>query len=93
MKRLALSLAMLLPVPAAVAQPAPMTPSMTCAQAQNLVAARGMVLLYTSPRTWDQFVRDGSFCVRETSPRPVWVRTRDTPDCPLVTCVSRSHWR
>jgi hypothetical protein len=87
MKPLALSLAMALLTSAALAQQAPLTETMTCAQAQSLVASRGVITLYTSARTWDQFVPHQGFCVASTYVRPAGVRTRDNAACPLQVCT------
>jgi len=93
MRRLAWTFPMTLFASAALAQSAPMTQAIACGEAQGLVAARGMVLLYTSPRTWDQFVAHQGFCVTMTELRTVWVRTRDTPECPLQVCAPRPPLR
>nr|WP_279306495.1 hypothetical protein [Microvirga solisilvae] len=59
------------------------TLSMTCAQARQVVASRGAVVLNTGPTTYDRYVRDASFCDRSTTTQPVWVRTADTVKCPI----------
>lgn len=55
--------------------------SMTCAQAQALIQARGQAVLATSPTLYDRYVRDRSFCVYDQDTRPEWVPTRDNPQC------------
>ncbi|WP_210484551.1 hypothetical protein [Microvirga antarctica] len=66
-----------------LAQQRPMTPGMPCAQAQQLVARNGAIVLGTGTYTYDRYVRDQSFCQRDESLEPVWVPTRDTPQCPV----------
>ena len=91
MKLPVLSIVLTLIASAAVAQSAPLTTAMTCAQAQSLVASRGWITLYTSPRTWDQFVAHQGFCRTSTYVRPAWVPTRDTPECPLQICAQNPY--
>lgn len=67
----------------AVAQPAATTLTMTCAQARQLVASQGAVVLHTGPTTYDRYVRDSTFCPRPFTARPVWVRTADVAQCPI----------
>ena len=65
------------------AQSRPSTPSMTCSQAQQIVASRGAVVLGTGTYTYDRYVRDRSYCeINETTELGV-VPTRDTPQCPV----------
>jgi hypothetical protein len=64
-------------------QTAPMTLTMTCAQARYLVASRGAVILRTSPGSFDRYVRDSTFCVAQTTTEPAWVRTADVAQCPV----------
>lgn len=66
-----------------MAQPYATTLNMTCAQARQLVASRGAVVLHTGPTTYDRYVRDSSFCSRPFTARPVWVRTADVVQCPI----------
>jgi hypothetical protein len=49
---------------AAVARSGPTTLSMSSDQARGVVAAQGAVVLHTGPTTYDQCVRDETFCVR-----------------------------
>jgi len=41
------------------------------------------VVLRTGPTTYDRYVRDSRFCERFTTTRPAWIRTADTPQCPV----------
>jgi len=66
-----------------MAQPAGTTLTMTCEQARQIVASEGAVVLRTGPTTYDRYVRDSRFCERFTTTRPAWIRTADTPQCPV----------
>ena len=80
MKRLALSLLLVLPLaPVAAARQA--STALTCAAASALVRQQGALLFDTSATTFDRYVRDASFCVLGTRPKPAWIPTRDTPQC------------
>jgi hypothetical protein len=68
---------------AAFAQSRPSTLRMTCAQAKGLVATRGSIVLSTGPYTYDRFVTHGGYCFRGEVAEPVWVRTADSPQCPI----------
>jgi hypothetical protein len=64
-----------------------MTPNLTCDQARGLVLARGQIVLGTGTYTYDRYVRDGRFCLRNEMIEPAFVPTRDTPQCPVgYTC-------
>lgn len=67
----------------AVAQPRASTLNMTCAQARSVVASRGAVVLGTGRGTYDRFVIDRNFCEVNEQLEPVWVPTRDVPQCPI----------
>jgi hypothetical protein len=66
-----------------MAQSGATTLSMTCAAAKGMVASRGAVVLRTGPVTYDRYVRDGSFCERQETAQPTWVKTSDTVQCPI----------
>jgi hypothetical protein len=68
---------------AATAQPGGTTLGLTCAQARQVVASQGAVVLHTSPTTYDRYVRDSSFCTRSAVAQPAWIRTADVPQCPV----------
>jgi hypothetical protein len=83
MKKIAFVLALSMLASAADAQPRPMTPSLICAQAQQLVLRNGAIVLGTGTYTYDRYVRDQSFCQRDEVLEGAWVPTRDTPQCPV----------
>ena len=66
-----------------VAQPRASTLNMTCAQARVEVARRGAVVLGTGRDTYDRFVANRSYCEINEQLEPVWVPTRDVPQCPI----------
>ena len=63
------------------AQARPSSVTMTCAQAAQLVAAHGAILLGTGGATFDRFVTDRRFCAINQTTEPAWVPTSDTPQC------------
>lgn len=65
------------------AQQRPMTQTMDCAAARQLVARAGAVVLGTGPYTYDRYVRDRSFCQLAEILDPAWVPTRDVAQCPV----------
>ncbi len=86
MKKFVLAIAMMATAGGAQAQPRPFTPRMTCGQIQQLVVARGAVVLSTGTHTYDRYVRDRSFCEINEYIEPIWVPARDTPQCPVYRC-------
>ena len=81
MKNVLLSLAVSMLVTSATAQSRPSSVNMSCHQATGLVASRGAIVLGTGGHTYDRFVSDRRFCLRSEVTQPVWVPTRDTPQC------------
>ncbi len=71
--------ALLLPLPAS-AQAMPNSLTMSCAQAQALVAREGAVVIGTGPNLFDRYVTDAGYCQSKRS-RPAWIATRDNPQC------------
>jgi hypothetical protein len=65
----------------AIAQPRLSTVAMSCGQAAGLVASRGAIVLGTGGHTYDRFVSDGRFCLRNEKAEPVWVPAADTRQC------------
>jgi hypothetical protein len=87
-----LVLAALLAAGAAEAQ-RPFTPRLSCAQAQQLVAARGQIVMSTSPTTNDRFVASHQFCDRTEILEPAAVPAADTPYCPVgFRCIDRNRF-
>ncbi len=78
---------------AALAQSGPSTQAMTCGQAQSLVASRGAVVLHTGPTTYDRFVAGRGACMGNDTNEPVWVPTRDNPQCALFVCEPFRRFR
>lgn len=56
---------------------------MTCAQAQQMVARYGAVVMTTGPHTYFRFVSNASYCDRWENAYVKYGRTRDTPQCPV----------
>lgn len=75
----AVAAALLLPLPAS-AQAMPNSLTMSCAQAQALVARAGAVVIGTGPNLFDRYVTDAGYCQSKRS-RPAWIATRDNPQC------------
>lgn len=67
----------------AFAQSRPMTPSLDCASARQLVSRAGAIVLGTGTNTFDRYVRDRSFCQLAEILDPAWVPTRDVAQCPV----------
>ncbi|WP_262029635.1 hypothetical protein [Microvirga sp. Mcv34] len=65
----------------AQAQPRPSTLAMPCGASQQLVFARGAIVLGTGGQTYDRFVRDQSFCAIGEYASQAFVPSRDTPAC------------
>jgi hypothetical protein len=83
MKKLVLIFALAASVTSAQAQQRPLTTNLPCRQAQQIVFANGAAVLSTGTYTYDRYVRDRSFCEINEFIEPVWVPTRDTPQCPI----------
>jgi len=81
MKKIVLFLALTAAASGAQAQQRPFTPSLSCGQAQQIVAANGAVVLGTGPHLYDRYVRDHRYCQFNEVVRPAWVPARDTPQC------------
>jgi len=89
MKPVLVSIAVIGFASGAMAQSGATTLTMTCAAARRIVAAQGAAVLRTGPMTYDRYVRDSSFCERQETTQPAWVRTADTAQC-LVGGLCRS---
>ena len=81
MKRIALALALARTATAVSAQSGPTTQAMTCNQALSIVASQGAVVLHTGPTTYDQFVRDSSFCFWPNVAQPARGSEPAIPQC------------
>jgi hypothetical protein len=86
MRTLLVSLALSLLASTAPAQ-RPSTLAMSCAEASELVASAGSIVLSTGPHTYDRFVSHGRFCSFGEHLWPANAPTADTRRCPLgFTC-------
>jgi len=94
MKTFLLSLAAIVAVAtSAAAQPRPSSIAMSCRQAAGLVASRGAVVLGTGGYTYDRFVADQRFCLRNEVIEPAWVPAGDTPQCFVgYRCKEADRW-
>ncbi len=87
MRKIVCVLALLAAASSVQAQPRPLTPNLTCDQARGLVLSRGQIVLGTGAYTYDRYVRDQRFCLRNETTELAFVPTRDTPQCPVgYTC-------
>jgi hypothetical protein len=76
----------------ATAQARPSTLSMTCGQAQALVARQGAIVLSTGEFTYDRYVSDRRFCEVGEALRNEFVPTRDNPQCFVgYSCFTPSY--
>jgi hypothetical protein len=76
----------------AMAQGRPLTTSMSCNQAQSLVATQGSVVLNTSATSYDRYVTSGAYCGLGEVPGPGWAPTKDAPRCLVGSrCVGVSR--
>lgn len=88
----AASIALLGMASAALAQPRPLTPALSCAQARQIIATEGSAVLSTGPFTYDRYVLHGGFCSYMQTTRPALVPTLDTPKCFIgYLCVERNR--
>lgn len=74
---------LLLLVTANVAEARPSTLTMSCHQAQRMVASRGAVVMTTGPHTYDRFVANPGFCEVAEWAHSATARTKDRQDCPM----------
>ncbi len=81
LNRLNLALALALTATGSYAQTRPSTVTRPCYAGQQLVFARGAVVLSTGPHSYDRFVRDRSFCEFNEYITPAFVPSLDTPQC------------
>ncbi len=81
----------------AVAQARPYTQNMTCEEANDLVNARGAVVLnydYHPQAGWlyERFVAHGGYCVTGEEARAAWVKTTNSAQCFIgYTCEQRTN--
>jgi hypothetical protein len=88
MRKLLVVVSLLLSTTASYAE-RPSTLSMSCRQAQSLVARHGAILLSTGRYTFDRFVSGERFCAYGEYADSASAPTRDAAHCPLgYTCKS-----
>ena len=92
MRKTALVLAFMALASGVQAQQRPFTPAMSCGQAQQIVFSRGAAVLGTGTYTYDRYVSDGRFCLRNEMIEPAFVPTRDTPQCPVGYTCREFEW-
>jgi hypothetical protein len=80
-KRLAVLLPLCVLATGSDAQTRPSTVNRSCVASQQLVVARGAVVLGTGGYTYDRFVRDRNFCEFNQYLEPGFVPSLDTPQC------------
>jgi hypothetical protein len=69
----------------------PSTQSMTCQQAQNLLASKGAVVMTTGPHTYDRFVAREGYCMTAEWADAASAPTQDVRSCRLgFTCKTGS---
>ena len=67
----------------------PSTLSMTCRQAQSLVASKGAVVMTTGAHTYNRFVTNESYCMTAEWAYVATARTKDVRSCRLgYTCTT-----
>ena len=78
----------------ALAQGRPLTATMSCNQAQSLVATQGSVVLNTSATAYDRYVASSNYCGMGEVPAPGWAPTKDVPRCQVGSrCVGVARGR
>lgn len=93
MKAIALTLVLVLNAGIAAAQTRPSTVTRPCAASQRDVQTNGAIVLGTGGFTYDRFVRDRSFCLRDEVLKPAWVQSRDSEACFVgYRCTNEPPW-
>lgn len=84
-----LTLAAVLAVTSTATMARPSSLSMTCRQAQNLVASQGAVVISTGAHTYDRFVASPRFCEFNEWANAASAPTKDRRQCSLgYTCTT-----
>jgi hypothetical protein len=84
-----LALLFLLATAATVTFARPSTLSMSCRQAQTLLASKGAVVMTTGANTYNRFVANERYCMTAEWAYPATARTKDLPSCRLgYTCTT-----
>ena len=88
-----LALALILLFADAASAQRPNTVTMTCAQAQGLLASRGALVMSTGGHTFDRFVASGRFCEAWTEHRQREAASIDTACVALLGQVAHGDRR
>jgi hypothetical protein len=80
--RIVVSVALVLTAASSV-EARPSTLSMSCHQAQRMVASHGAVVMTTGPHTYDRFVANPGFCEVAEWAHSATAPTKDAADCPM----------
>lgn len=65
----------------------PDSTSMTCAEAKNLVASHGAIVIGTGPNLYDRYVAHQGYCTTGEFAEPAWIKTSDMDQCMVgYTC-------
>ena len=81
------TLCILFALVATAASARPSTLSMTCRQAQSLLASKGAVVMTTGAHTYDRFVTQQTYCMTAEWGYAATAPTKDRPSCQLgYTC-------
>ena len=69
----------------------PSTQSMSCREAQALLASKGAVVMTTGPHTYERFLADDNYCMIAEYADAASAPTKDVRSCPLgFTCKTCS---
>lgn len=65
----------------------PDSTAMTCAEAKDMVAAHGAIVIGTGPNLYDRYVAHGGYCAHGEVAEPAWIKTSDDDQCMVgYTC-------
>lgn len=93
MKRLAATVC-LMALGSLAAEARPMTSTMSCATAQQIVARAGAIVINFTPTTYDRVVSHQGYCLPSEVIDPLWAPTRDARACFIgYACKEGESWR
>ena len=88
-----LALVFLVTLVATAAAARPSTLSMTCREAQSLVASKHAVVMSTGPHTYNRFAAREFYCMTAEWGYPSTAPTEDNPSCPVgYVCSTALVW-
>lgn len=70
----------------------PYAPGMACRAVQELIRARGAVVISTGPSTYDRFVSGGRYCEPTEDTEAAWISTADERNC-FIGYTCKEHQR